>query len=74
MDGKSVKPLWGPLYNMSRGKLLILWKTLMELLNKSFIRVNNSLASAFILFIKKPGEKLQFYINYHALNKLIKKD
>ena len=47
---------------------------LIKLLNKDFIYINNSLAGASILFMKKPDEELWFYINYHALNKLIKKN
>jgi hypothetical protein len=39
---------------MSRNKLLVLRKTLIDLLNKGFIQVSNSLAIALILFIKKP--------------------
>jgi hypothetical protein len=59
---------------MSRDKLLILWKTLIDLLNKGFIRVSNSLVAALILFIKKPRGGLRFYINYRGLNRVIKKD
>ena len=47
---------------------------LTELLDKDFIYVSNSSANASILFAKKSDEELQFYVDYHALNKLIKKD
>ncbi len=40
---------------MSRDELLVLQKTLIDLLDKGFIRVSNSLAAALVLFIKKPG-------------------
>ena len=49
---------WGSLYNMSWDELLILRKTLSELLDKGFIKVNNSLMIALILFIKKLKNKL----------------
>ena len=38
---------------MIRNELLILRKTLNELLNKGLIRINNSLVGAPVLFIKK---------------------
>jgi len=42
VDGKDPQIPWGPLYNMSRDKLLVLRKTLTEYLDKGFIRVSNS--------------------------------
>ena len=59
---------------MSREELLVLRKTLTDYLDKGFIRVSNSLASAPILFVKKPGGGLRFYIDYRALNRIIRKD
>jgi hypothetical protein len=59
---------------MSRDELLVLRKTLTDLLNKGFIRVSNSLAAAPVLFIKKPGGGLQFCVNYYGLNWITKKD
>jgi hypothetical protein len=47
---------------------------LIDLLDKGFIRVSNSLAVALVLFIKKPRGGLRFYINYRGLNRVIKKD
>ena len=38
---------------MTRDELLVLRKTLNELLNKGFIRASNSLAGAPVLFVKK---------------------
>jgi hypothetical protein len=73
-DRQNPKVLWGPLYNMSRGELLVLRKTLIELLNKNFIRVSSSPAAAPVLFTKKPGGGLRFYVDYHALNALTRKD
>ena len=54
-NGQERNSPWGLLYRMIRDKLLILRKTLNELLNKGFIRTNNSLIRALVLFIKKKG-------------------
>jgi Reverse transcriptase (RNA-dependent DNA polymerase) len=59
---------------MSREELLLLRKTLTEYLDKGFIRVSNSPASAPVLFARKPGGGLRFCCDYRALNKLTKKD
>ena len=65
---------WGSLYNMSREELLVLRKTLTELLDKNFIRVSNSPASAPVLFVTKPGGGLRFYVDYRKLNAITRKD
>ena len=65
---------WGPLYNMSRDELLVLRKTLTELLDKGFIRVSHSPAAAPVLFVRKPSRGLRFCVDYRGLNKLTKKD
>ena len=72
--GNTPEPPWGPLYNMSRGELLVLQKTLRELLDKQFIRVSDSPAAAPVLFVKKPGGGLRFCCDYRALNAISKKD
>ena len=59
---------------MSRDELLVLRKTLTDLLDKGFIRVSNSPAAAPILFIKKLRRGLRFCIDYRGLNRVIKKD
>lgn len=58
--GKTPAAPWGPLYGMSRDELLVLRKTLNELLDKGFIRVSNSPAAAPVLFVRKPGGGLRF--------------
>ncbi len=68
VNEKESKVLWGPLYNMMREKLLVLHKTLTELLNKQFIQVSNSSAAVFVLFIWKSKGELQFCVNYCGLN------
>jgi hypothetical protein len=59
---------------MSKEELLVLRKTLSELLDKNFIRARNSPAAAPVLFVKKPGSGLRFYIDYRKLNEIICKD
>ena len=59
---------------MLKDELLVLRKTLINLLNKGFIRVSNSPTIALMLLVKKLRGGLQFYVNYRGLNKLIRKD
>ncbi|KAL2126283.1 hypothetical protein VTI74DRAFT_1265 [Chaetomium olivicolor] len=69
------KPLpWGPLYGMSREELIVLRKTLTELLDKNFIRASSSSASAPVLFVRKPGGGLRFCVDYRGLNAITRKD
>ncbi len=49
---------------MLQDKLLVLRKTLSKLLDKGFIKVSSSLAAAPILFTKKLGGRLWFYVDY----------
>lgn len=74
VNGKQPEIPWGPLYSMSRDELLVLRKTLTELLDKGFIRVSNSPAAAPVLFVKKPGGGLRFCVDYRGLNRITKKD
>ena len=73
-NGKEKTVPWGPLYNMSRDELLVLRKTLTELLEKQFIRASVSPAGAPVLFVRKPGGGLRFCVDYRALNKISRKD
>jgi hypothetical protein len=59
---------------MLRNKLLVLQKTLTNLLNKGFIRVSNLPAAAPVLFVCKPGKGLRFCVDYQGLNRVTKKD
>jgi hypothetical protein len=59
---------------MSRDKLLVLRKTLTELLDKQFIRISNSPAAVPVLFVRKSGGGFRFCIDYRGLNKLTRKD
>ncbi len=58
VNEKESKVLWGSLYNMTREKLLVLQKTLTELLNKQFIQISNSFAAVSVLFIQKSKGEL----------------
>ena len=73
-NGKDPKTPYGPLYSMSRDELLVLRKTLHELLDKGFIRASNSPAASPVLFVRKPGGGLRFCVDYRALNAITKKD
>ena len=59
---------------MSRDELLVLRKTLYELLEKGFIRASNSPAASPVLFVRKPRGGLRFCVDYRALNALTRKD
>jgi hypothetical protein len=59
---------------MLKNKLLVLWKTLTDLLNKGFICVNSLPAAASVLFVCKLGRGLRFCVNYQSLNCVTKKD
>lgn len=65
---------WGPLYNMSRDELLVLRKTLTDLLDKGYIRASSSEAGAPVLFVRKPGGGIRFCCDYRALNAITKAD
>ncbi len=68
VNKKESKVLWDSLYNMTKEKLLMLCKTLTELLNKQFIWVSNLPAAVSVLFIQKSEGELQFCVNYCDLN------
>ena len=67
-NGKPMTPPWGPLYNMSREELLVLRKTLTDLLRKGWIRPSSSAAAAPVLFAKKPNGGLRLCVDYRGLN------
>jgi hypothetical protein len=59
---------------MSENKLLVLCKFLDKNLAEGFIRTSVLPAVSLVLFAKKPGGGLCFYINYYALNTIIIKN
>ena len=63
-----------PLYQMSKDQLLVLHKTLTELLDNGFIQVSNSPTAALVIFVKKPGGGLRFCVDYRRLNEISRKD
>ena len=72
-NGREKNLPWGLLYKIIRDKLLILWKTLNELLDKGFIYINNSLIGTPVFFVKKKG-RLRFYMDYRGLNDITRKN
>ncbi len=68
VNEKESKVPWDSLYNMMREKLLMLHKTLTELLNKQFIQVSNSFAAVSVLFVQKSEDELQFCVNYCVMS------
>ena len=62
------------LYQMSKDQLLVLHKTLTELLDNGFIRVSNLLTATPVIFVKKPGGGLRFCVDYRRLNEISRKD
>lgn len=73
-DGTEKTAPYGPLYEMSREELLVLRKTLTDLLSKGWVRASSSPASAPVLFARKPGGGLRFCVDYRGLNAITKKD
>ena len=61
-------PGFGPLYGMSQNELQVLQKYLDKHLDKGFIKANSSPIATPVIFVKKPGGGLHFYIDYWALN------
>ena len=53
---------------MLKDKLLVIKKYINKYFNKEFIYFSILLIAAFILFTKKLGGGIQFYINYKGLN------
>ena len=59
---------------MSRDKLLVLKKFLEENLKKGFIRLSTSFYASPVLFARKPGRGLRFYVDYRVLNTITVKN
>ncbi|KAI0996740.1 hypothetical protein K3495_g11442 [Podosphaera aphanis] len=72
--GRDKEVPWGPLYGMSRDELLVLRKTLTELLDKSWIHASSSPGGAPVLSIRKPNGGLRFCVDYRTLNAITKRD
>ena len=74
LDGSTFGLPQGPLYSMSQEELLVLRKSLDNLLEKGYIRPSTSKAATLVLFIRKPGGGLRFYYDYRALNAITTQD
>ena len=61
-------------YLISKDKLLVIKKYINKYFNKGFIYFNIFLIATPILFTKKLGGGIQFYINYRGLNTIIIKN
>lgn len=59
---------------MSRDELLVLRKTLTELLDLGYIQASSSPAGTPVLFVKKLGGGLRFCVDYQALNAITRPD
>jgi hypothetical protein len=73
-DSKTLEVPYRLLYSMIRDELLILRQNLLDLLDKGFIQVSSLPTRSLVLFVQKPRGRLRFYIDYRALNAIIKKD
>ncbi len=63
-----------PLYSITKESLLVLRKTLTELLDKGFIKASSSPVGAPVIFVKKPGGGLRFCVDYRGLNAITRRD
>ena len=72
--GRDVVVPASPLYRRSTEELLVLRKTLTELLDKCFLRQSSSSISSPVLFVKKADGGLRFCCNYRKLNALSRRD
>jgi hypothetical protein len=65
---------YSPLYKISAKELEATKQYLLENLDKGFIEASQVPFAAPVLFVKKPNRSLWFYIDYHKLNSLNRKD
>ena len=72
-EGDSAPP-FGKLYNMSEKELKALKDYIDNMLGKGFIRSSNSPAGAPVLFVKKKDGSLRLCVDYHALNRITRKN
>ena len=67
-------PFYKRPYLIFKDELLVVKKYINKYFNKEFIYFNIFLVAAPILFIKKLGGGIRFYINYRGLNAIIIKN
>ena len=68
------KPGFAPVYKIIPKKLDVMKRYLDFHLAKRFIQVSLISNSLFVLFVKKPGGGIWFYVDYKRLNTITKKD
>ena len=73
-DGTELPIPSTPLYHRSREELLIMRKTILDLLQQGFIRSSRSATGAPVLFVKKADGGLRFCVDYRKLNSVTVND
>jgi hypothetical protein len=73
-DSKILEVPYRLLYSIIRDELLVLRRTLLDLLDKGFIQASSLPTRSLVLFVRKPRGRLRFCVDYRALNAIIKKD
>ena len=71
---EGTSPPFGPIYSLSQSELKSLQEFLGEHLTMEFIHLSWSLGRALVLFTCKKDSLLQLCIDFHGLNKIMKKD
>ena len=71
---EGTSPPFGPIYSLSQSELKSLWEFLDEHLMMDFIHPSRSPGRAPVLFTHKRDGSLQLCIDFHGLNKIMKKD
>ena len=72
LSGKTL--LFRPLYGISKDKNEELRKYLKKNLDKGFIRASQSPAASLVIFMKKLGGGLRFYVDYRIFNNILVKN
>ena len=73
-DGSELPIPSSPLYHRSKEELLIMRKTILDLLEQGFIRPSRSSAGAPVLFVRKAEGGLRFCVDYRKLNAVTEPD
>ena len=71
---EGTSPLFGPIYSLSQSELKSLWKSLDEHLVMDFIHPSHLPGRTPVLFVCKKDGSLHLCIDFHGLNKIMKKD
>jgi hypothetical protein len=64
----NVKPVYGPIYNLSETELQALKEYIDNMVAKGFIRPSKSPFGSPVLFVKKPDGSLRLCVDYRKLN------